>query len=39
MGSVWASWGSAQIAILKRQGEPDVIWNQMVADIKAAIGQ
>jgi len=39
MGSVWSSWGSSQIAILKRQGEPDVIWNQMIADIKAAIGQ
>jgi len=39
MGSVWASWGSSQIAILKRQGEPDVIWNQMVADIESAIGQ
>ncbi len=39
MGSVWASWGSSQIAILKRQGKPDVIWNQMIADIEAAIGQ
>lgn len=39
MGSVWASWGSSEIAILKRQGPPETIWNQMIADIKSSMGQ
>lgn len=39
MGSVWASWGSAEIAILKRQGIAETIWNQMIADIKSSIAQ
>ena len=38
MGSVWASWGSSEIAIIKGQGKPEVIWNQMIKDIKASIG-
>lgn len=37
MGSVWASWGSAEIAILRGQGKPDVVWNQMIADINSSI--
>ena len=37
MGAVWASWGSSEIAILRRQGKPQVIWNQMIADIEASI--
>ncbi|MEY4639391.1 MAG: hypothetical protein RLY13_389, partial [Actinomycetota bacterium] len=39
MGSVWASWGSSEIAIIKGQGKPETIWNQMIADIKTSIGQ
>lgn len=39
MGSVWAAWGSAEIALLRRQGKPDVIWSQMIEDIKTSIGQ
>jgi arabinogalactan oligomer/maltooligosaccharide transport system substrate-binding protein len=38
MGSVWASWGSSEIAIIKGLGKPEVIWNQMIKDIKASIG-
>lgn len=39
MGSVWASWGSSEIAIIRGTAKPDVIWNQMVASIKSSIGQ
>jgi arabinogalactan oligomer/maltooligosaccharide transport system substrate-binding protein len=39
MGSVWASWGSSEIAIIKRQGSPETIWNQMIADIKSSMTQ
>ena len=39
MGSVWASWGSSEIAIMRRQGKPATIWNQMIADIKSSITQ
>ncbi len=39
MGSVWASWGASEIAIIRRQGKPEVIWNQMIADIKSSINQ
>jgi hypothetical protein len=39
MGSVWASWGASEIAIIRRQGKPEVIWNQMIADIKSAMQQ
>ena len=38
MGSVWASWGSSEIAIIKGQGKPETIWNQMIKDIQASIG-
>lgn len=38
MGSVWASWGSSEIAIIKGQGKPEAVWNQMIKDIKASIG-
>ena len=38
MGSVWASWGSSEIAIIKGQGKPQAVWNQMIKDIKASIG-
>lgn len=39
MGSVWASWGSSEIAIIKGQGKPVTIWNQMVSDIKSSMSQ
>lgn len=39
MGSVWASWGASEIAIIRRQGKPEVIWNQMIADIKSSMQQ
>ena len=38
MGAVWASWGSSEIAIIKGQGKAEVVWNQMIKDIKASIG-
>ena len=38
MGSVWASWGSTQAALLQKKGDPTELWNKMIADIKAAIG-
>jgi arabinogalactan oligomer / maltooligosaccharide transport system substrate-binding protein len=38
MGSVWASWGSTQAALLQKKGDPTELWNKMNAEIKAAIG-
>ena len=37
MGSVWASWGSSEIAIIRGQGNPVTVWNQMVKDIKSSM--
>ena len=37
MGSVWASWGSSEIAIIRGQGKPTTVWNQMVKDIKSSM--
>jgi arabinogalactan oligomer / maltooligosaccharide transport system substrate-binding protein len=38
MGSVWASWGSTQAALLQKKGDPTELWDKMNAEIKAAIG-
>jgi arabinogalactan oligomer/maltooligosaccharide transport system substrate-binding protein len=37
MGSVWASWGSTQVALLQKKGDPTELWTKMIADIEAAI--
>ena len=37
MGSVWASWGSTQAALLQQKGDPTELWTKMIADIEAAI--
>lgn len=37
MASVWASWGSTEMAIISGKVKPDVAWAQMVADIKSGI--
>ncbi len=37
MGSVWADWGSAELALIKGQGDPATVWNTAVANIKAKI--
>jgi arabinogalactan oligomer/maltooligosaccharide transport system substrate-binding protein len=37
MGSVWASWGSTQAALLQKKGDPTELWTKMIADIEAAI--
>lgn len=37
MGSVWASWGSSEIAIIRGQGKPAIVWNQMIKDIKSSM--
>jgi len=39
MNSVWSFWGATQAALLQKQGDPKALWEQMVADIQAAIGQ
>ena len=39
MNSVWSFWGATQAALLQKQGDPQALWEQMIADIKAAIGQ
>ncbi len=37
MGSVWADWGSAELALIKGQGDPATVWNAAVANIQAKI--
>jgi arabinogalactan oligomer/maltooligosaccharide transport system substrate-binding protein len=37
MGSVWADWGSAELALIKGEGDPTEIWNTAVANITAKI--
>lgn len=37
MGSVWADWGSAELALIKGQGDPATVWNTAVANVKAKI--
>ena len=37
MGSVWADWGSAELALIKGQGDPATVWNAAVANVKAKI--
>ncbi len=38
MGSVWEFWGVTENAITKGEGDPVTLWQQMAADIQAAIG-
>ncbi|MBG6108315.1 maltose ABC transporter substrate-binding protein [Frigoribacterium sp. CG_9.8] len=37
MGSVWADWGSAELALIKGQGDPATVWKTAVANVKAKI--
>ena len=37
MGSVWADWGSAELALIKGEGDPTEVWNTAVANITAKI--
>ena len=37
MGSVWADWGAAELALIKGQGDPATVWNAAVANVKAKI--
>jgi arabinogalactan oligomer/maltooligosaccharide transport system substrate-binding protein len=37
MVSVWADWGSAELALIKGDGDPTQVWNTAVANIKAKI--
>jgi arabinogalactan oligomer/maltooligosaccharide transport system substrate-binding protein len=37
MGSVWADWGSAELALIKGEGDPTEVWNTAVANIQAKI--
>jgi arabinogalactan oligomer/maltooligosaccharide transport system substrate-binding protein len=37
MGSVWADWGSAELALIKGQGDPATVWNAAVSNVKAKI--
>ena len=38
MDSVWFPWGQAQMAILRDDDEPSVLWQKMCDEIAAAIG-
>ena len=37
MGSVWADWGSAELALIKGEGDPIEVWTTAVANIQAKI--
>ncbi len=37
MGSVWADWGSAELSLIKGEGDPTEVWNTAVANIKTKI--
>jgi arabinogalactan oligomer/maltooligosaccharide transport system substrate-binding protein len=37
MGSVWADWGAAELALIKGQGDPATVWNTAVTNIQAKI--
>ena len=37
MGSVWADWGGAELALIKGEGDPTEVWNTAVANIQAKI--
>lgn len=39
MASVWASWGSTEVAIMDQKGDPATLWDKMIADITAAISK
>ncbi len=36
MNSVWAYWGSTEVAIIRGDGDPQELWQKMCDDIKAA---
>jgi len=37
MGQVWADWGSAELALIKGEGDPTEVWNTAVANITTKI--
>jgi arabinogalactan oligomer/maltooligosaccharide transport system substrate-binding protein len=37
MASVWADWGSAELALIKGQGDPATVWNTAVTNVQAKI--
>ena len=37
MGSVWADWGSAELALIKGEGDPTTVWTTAVTNIQAKI--
>ncbi|MGW6129166.1 sugar ABC transporter substrate-binding protein [Cellulomonas sp. NPDC055163] len=37
MGMVWLYWGSTEASIARGEGDPAVLWDQMVTNIEAAI--
>lgn len=39
MASVWADWGTAELALIKGDGDPATVWNTAVANIQAKLTQ
>ncbi|NNC13423.1 maltose ABC transporter substrate-binding protein [Planctomonas sp. JC2975] len=37
MASVWADWGSAELQLIKGQGDPTTVWNTAVSNIESKI--
>lgn len=37
MASVWAHWGSAELALIKGEGDPATVWNTAVTNVQAEI--
>jgi len=37
MASVWAHWGSAELALIKGDGDPATVWNTAVTNVQAKI--
>jgi len=37
MASVWADWGSAELALIKGEGDPATVWNAAVTNVQAKI--
>ncbi len=37
MASVWADWGSAELALIKGEGDPATVWNAAVVNVQAKI--
>ena len=37
MASVWADWGSAELALIKGDGDPATVWNTAVTNVQAKI--